>query len=278
MTTTYNLLKKYNIRPKKGLGQNFLSDPNHLEKIVAAAQLTSTDTVLEIGPGLGALTVPLSQAARSVVAVDIDQTMLNILASEVQAPNLHLYHADILSIDPAQLLNTILPQFTLGQPYIVVANLPYYITSAIIRHLLEAPHPPQYTIITIQKEVAQRIVAKPGKMSLLAVSVQFYGKPELCHIIPATAFVPSPKIDSAVLRINRHQIPPVTTTNPSHYFRVVKAGFSQKRKQLKNSLTAALQKPPSQILNALNAAHIDPSRRAQTLSLIEWAALAEQIS
>ena len=180
--STYNLLKKYNIRPKKGLGQNFLSDPNHVKKVVTAAQLAPTDTVLEIGPGLGALTLPLSQVAQSVVAVEIDETMLNILSAEVKAPNLYFHHADILTVDPAYLLHTTLPNFSLGQPYVVVANLPYYITSAIIRHLLEVPHPPQRIIITIQKEVAQRITAKPGRMSLLAVSVQFYGNPPVPNL------------------------------------------------------------------------------------------------
>ncbi len=270
---TNTLLKKYNLRPKKGLGQNFLTDPNHLRKIIAAADLTATDTVLEIGPGLGALTVPLAETVRDVVAVEVDADMVAILRAEISAPNFHLVQADILSVEPAAVLTDNLPHFSPGDDYVVVANVPYYITSGIIRHLLETKHPPRRTILTIQKEVAQRITAEPGQMSVLAVSVQFYGKPTLCHTIPANAFTPPPKVDSAVLRIDRHPLPPVPVDNPRWFFRVVKAGFSQKRKQLKNSLSAGLGRPQSEIVPLLEAANIDPRRRAETLSLAEWAAI-----
>ncbi len=272
-----NLLQKYNLRPKKGLGQNFLTDSNHLRKIIAAAELTPADTVLEIGPGLGALTAPLAETARAVVAVEVDADMVRVLHAEISAPNFRLVQADILAVSPAAVLAAQLPYFSPGDDYVVVANVPYYITSGIIRHLLESEHPPRRTVLTIQKEVAQRITAGPGKMSVLAVSVQFYGAPTLRHIIPADAFSPPPKVDSAVLRIDRHPSPPVPVDDPRRFFRVVKAGFSQKRKQLKNSLSAGLHRPQSEIVPLLESVGIDPRRRAETLSLAEWASLTKTL-
>lgn len=271
----YQLLKKYGLEPKKGLGQNFLVDPNHLRKIIDAADLSAEDVVLEIGPGLGALTAPLTETARAVVAVEVDIDMVRVLSAEITAENFSVTQADILDVDPASVLSDSLPEFSAGDEYVVVANLPYYITSAIIRKLLEAPHPPKTIVITIQKEVAQRIVAETGKMSLLAVSVQFYGNPTLCHTIPATAFLPPPKVDSAVLRIDRHDTPPVQIDDPTRYFRVVKAGFSQKRKQLKNSLAGGLHKSQTEVAELMQQVGIDPRRRAETLSLTEWAVLTE---
>ncbi len=271
------LLKKYNLHPKKRLGQNFLTDPNHLRKIIQAADLSADDIVLEIGPGLGALTRLLVNNARAVAAIELDQAMVEALKAEIQADNFYLLPGDILNFDPAAALQSVLPRFTPGDDYVVVANLPYYITSAVLRHLLEAPHPPRRLTLTVQKEVARRITAGPGKMSLLAVSVQFYGQPRLCHTIPPNAFTPPPKVDSAVLRIDRHAVPPVQVDNPARYFRVVRAGFGQKRKQLRNALSAGLHKPPQEITALLESAGIDPRRRAETLSLQEWA-LLEQVS
>lgn len=277
--SVYHLLKKYNIRPKKGWGQNFLADNQHLEKMVAAADLSATETVLEIGPGLGALSAPLAASVKRVIALEIDPLMVDILKTEMAAiKNFTVVQADILAVNPLDVLQGQQANFAPGDPYQVVANLPYYITSAIIQRLLETPHPPQRLIITIQKEVAQRIVARPGQMSILAVSVQFYGQPKLCHTIPPNAFVPPPKVDSAVLRIDRYHNPPVIVPDPAHYFRIVKAGFSQKRKQLKNSLAAGLHKPQAEIVTQMQMAGIDPTRRAQTLSLTEWAALANTIT
>jgi 16S rRNA (adenine1518-N6/adenine1519-N6)-dimethyltransferase len=276
MASVYQLLKKYHFQPKKGLGQNFLADQNHLEKIVAAAELSPADVVLEIGPGLGALSVYLAARVKNVTAIEIDPLLVDILKVELSAsPNFQVVQANILALDPAEVLREHVPSFSPGDPYYVVANLPYYITSAILQHLLEAPHPPARLVVTVQKEVAQRIVAKPGQMSLLAVSVQFYGRPRLAHTIPAQAFVPPPKVDSAVLRIDRHPHPQPAVASPAAYFRLVKAGFSQKRKQLKNSLAAGLGRPQAEVAALLTAAGIDPTRRAETLSLDEWAALVE---
>jgi 16S rRNA (adenine1518-N6/adenine1519-N6)-dimethyltransferase len=291
-----SLLAKYNLFPKKGLGQNFLVDPHHLEKIVAAAELTPADTVLEIGPGPGALTRLLAQAADRVIAVELDSAMVHLLQNEFgHLSNLTIIEADILQTSIAALLtpppqtgtpesqmadrklqitNLQFPIANLPAHYKVVANLPYYITSAVLRHVLEPAARPQRVVVTVQKEVAQRIVAQPGQMSVLAVSVQYYGQPTLMHKIPAGAFYPPPKVDSAVVRIDTFAQPPVTGP-PHQFFEVVKAGFSQKRKQLKNSLAAGLKLPAAQVNLALTQAGINPARRAETLSLAEWGWLAE---
>ncbi|MBN1218083.1 MAG: ribosomal RNA small subunit methyltransferase A [Anaerolineae bacterium] len=272
------------MRPRKGLGQNFLVDPAHLAKIVATADLAPTDTVLEIGPGLGTLTRWLADAAGRVITVELDPGMVALLRNELgHLPNLTIVEADILQTDLEALLSgsgqfsqSLTPEIP-SLPFKVVANLPYYITSAVVRHLLETSLRPERLVITVQKEVAQRIVAKPGQMSLLAVSVQFYGEPTLVHHIPAGAFYPPPRIDSAVVRIDTFARPSLAVADVGQFFRVVKAGFGQKRKQLKNSLAAGLHRPASQIVNAMEQAQIDPTRRAETLSLAEWGRLAEEL-
>jgi 16S rRNA (adenine1518-N6/adenine1519-N6)-dimethyltransferase len=285
------LLKKYGLRPRKELGQNFLTDPVHLAKIVDIAGLTPADTVLEIGPGPGTLTRLLAEQAGRVIAVELDPDMVTLLKNEYgHLKNLTVVEADILQTDLSSLIrsaenrgrvsivNGRPPARELHSPtYKVVANLPYYITSAVIRHLLEATPQPERVVITVQKEVAQRMVAKPGQMSLLAISVQFYGQPSLAHHIPAGAFYPAPKVDSAVVRIDTFPQPVIAVADADHFFRVVKAGFGQKRKQLKNSLAAGLAKPMPAVVEALTAANIDPTRRAETLSLEEWGRLVEVI-
>lgn len=282
MATEYpsagQLLKKYQLHPKKKLGQNFLVDPNHLSKIVIAAAIEPHERVLEVGPGLGALTPHLATAARYLLAVEIDGDMLAILQNELAAlPNVHFVQADILAHAPTDLWTGIDPGFRRDAGYVVVANLPYYITSAVIRHFLESDTPPDRMLLTMQKEVAQRIVATPGEMSLLAVSVQFYGRARIKHLIPASAFLPPPKVESAVLEIRRHAPALVNVANPKQYFQVVRAGFSQKRKQLKNSLAGGLGETQAQATSWLEAANIDPRRRAETLSLAEWARLTQQV-
>ncbi len=279
------LLKRYNLRPRKGLGQNFLVDPHHLAKIVAAAELTGAETVLEIGPGPGTLTRLLAESAGRVIAVELDPQLVSLLSHELaDLPNLTIVQADILQLQLDTLL-TAPPAGQLTYPptnqppthlpaFKVVANLPYYITSAVLRYLLEATPRPERIVVTVQKEVAQRIVAQPGQMSLLAVSVQFYGQPTLVHRIPAGAFYPPPKVDSAVVRIDTWPEPAIPVEEVDHFFRVVKAGFGQKRKQLKNSLAAGLHKPVEEIVRALEQAQLAPTRRAETLSLVEWGRLA----
>lgn len=262
------LLRKYDLRPRKGLGQHFLADPYHLTRIVEATELGERDAVLEIGPGLGALTRLLAGRvpAGRVVAVELDPQMVHLLRMELgHLPNLTLVEADILAVEPPRLIP--------GGNYVVVANLPYYITSAVMRHLQESRPPPRRLVVTVQREVAQRMVAGPGKMSLLAVSTQFYGRPALVHRIPAGAFIPPPKVDSAVVRVDTYTAPPVEVADAELFFRVVRAGFGQKRKQLKNALAAGLGRPVAEVAAVMAAAGIDPRRRAETLSLAEWAAL-----
>jgi 16S rRNA (adenine1518-N6/adenine1519-N6)-dimethyltransferase len=186
---------------------------------------------------------------------------------------------DILQLDPAEVIRSSwFPDPGSPFEYVVVANLPYYITSAAIRHLLEADLPPTRLVLTVQREVALRIVAGPGDMSLLALSVQFYGQPRIVARIPAGAFVPPPQVDSAVVRIDTYPAPPVDVADTRAFFRVVRAGFGQKRKQLKNSLAAGLGLPAAQTSAALTRAGVDPTRRAQTLSLEEWASLTRELS
>jgi 16S rRNA (adenine1518-N6/adenine1519-N6)-dimethyltransferase len=262
------LLKKYGLRPHKGLGQNFLQDPIALEKIAAAAEIQPTDTALEIGPGLGSLTRYLAAAAKEVVAVELDQHLLPPLKA-VLSPynNVRLIHGDILELDPGELITV--------PNYVVAANIPYYITSAVIRHLLESPTKPRRVVLTIQKEVAQRICEKPGDMSLLALSVQVYGKPRVVAHVPAGAFVPAPNVDSSVLSIEIYPEPLIPHEYLDRFFKLIKAGFSQKRKMLRNSLSSGLSISSTEAADLLTCAGIDPQRRAETLSIDEWRTLCE---
>ena len=262
------LLKRYRLHAHKGLGQNFLQDPMALEDIVSTAKIQATDTVLEIGPGLGSLTRYLAVSAKDVIAVELDQNLIPPLQA-VLSPyqNVRIIHGDILKLSPNELLTE--------SNYLVVANIPYYITSAVIRHLLESESKPHCIVLTIQKEVAQRICAKPGDMSLLALSVQVYGMPRIAAQIPAEAFFPAPKVDSAVLVIDIYPSPLIEEELLDSFFRVVKAGFSQKRKTLRNSLSSGLHISTTNAAELLLRANIDPQCRAETLSIEEWERLAQ---
>ncbi|MCL4861723.1 MAG: ribosomal RNA small subunit methyltransferase A [Caldilineaceae bacterium] len=270
-------------RPKKSLAQNFLVDETHRDRIIAAADLTPADTVLEIGPGRGVLTERLAQQAGRVVAVELDDRLIEPLRQQFAGqPHVAIVHGDILALDPVELIDD--GRWTIDdgpsddpKSYKVVANLPYYITSAVLRHLLEARVRPTLAVVMVQKEVAERICAAPGAMSLLAVSVQFYAAPRIVDRVPAGAFRPQPKVDSAVLRLDVRPQPAVTDVPPADFFRVVRAGFSQKRKQLRNTLSAGLLLPKAVADGALQAAGIDPTRRAETLALAEWAALCRAL-
>ena len=264
------LLKRYHLRAHKGLGQNFLQDPQALEDIVSAAEIQQTDTVLEIGPGLGSLTRYLAVSAREVVAVELDENLILPL-KDVLTPyqNVRLIQGDILKLSPKDLISE--------DDYLVVANIPYYITSAVIRHLLESELKPRRIVLTIQKEVAQRICAQPGHLSLLALSVQVYGQPRIAVHIPANAFFPAPKVDSAVLVVDIFSVPKVKENNLDRFFKLIKAGFSQKRKTLRNSLSSGLHISTTNAAELLTRANIDPQRRAETLSIEEWELLTEAI-
>jgi len=266
------LLRESDLRAKKSLGQNWLVDESALARIAAAAQLAPQDTVLEIGPGLGSLTRHLAEAAGRVIAIELDAALIPLLRRSVaDYANVTIIQGDILQFDPHELVGR-------GSPYKVVANLPYYITSAAIRHLLEPDARPTVIVLTVQLEVAQRITAAPGKLSLLAVSVQFYGRPTLVTHIKAGSFYPVPKVDSAVVRIEPYSHPAVDVPDRDVFFAVVKAGFSQKRKQLHNALSAGLAQPQIEIAAALERAGVDGRRRAEMLALDEWAAVARSIS
>lgn len=262
------LLKQYGLRADKKLGQNFLQDPFALESIAAAAQIEPSDTVLEIGPGLGSLTRYLAASARQVIAVELDADLIPPLQAVTSTyDNIQIIHGDILKISPRELIRE--------PDYLVVANIPYYITSAIIRHLLESNNKPRRIVLTIQKEVADRICAKPGDMSLLALSVQVYGQPRIVKRIPANAFFPAPKVDSAVLCVDIYPSPQIPSESTNTFFKLIKAGFSQKRKTLRNSLSSGLHIPPPTAEEMLTKAGIDPMRRAETLSIDEWRSLCE---
>ena len=265
------LLRRYHLHAHKGLGQNFLQDPMALEAIVTAAEIQAKDTVLEIGPGLGSLTRYLAVSAREVIAVELDEKLIPPLKA-VLSPyqNVQVIHGDILKLSPLDLIAE--------NDYLVVANIPYYITSAVIRHLLESESKPRRIVLTIQKEVAGRICARPGDMSLLALSVQAYGSPRIAAYIPAEAFFPTPKVDSAVLVVDIYPTPLIKQELLGVFFKLVKAGFSQKRKTLRNSLSSGLHISPNQAAELLTRLEIDPQRRAETLSIDEWERLAETIA
>ncbi len=264
----FPLIQKYQVQPKKSLGQNFLVDPNGLNKVLQAAQLNAEDTVLEIGAGLGSLTYLLAQLARHVVAVELDKRLIAPLTEALAGfDNITIKQGDMLELSPDALLG--------AARYVVVANIPYYITSALIRHLLEADHKPTRMVLTVQQEVAERILARDGKMSLLALSVQVYGKPEIKARIPAGCFYPPPEVDSAVLSIELYEEPLIPSGSLDLFFKLAHAGFAQKRKTLRNTLATGMNESPAWAEKLLTAAGIDPQRRAETLSMQEWKQLVE---
>ncbi len=257
------ILKKHNLLPDKSLGQNFLTDPNILEKITRIAGVTDQDTVLEIGAGLGHLTAQLAKSAQQVVAVELDPRFIPVLEENLlDHQNIKIVQGDILNLDPQNLVQK--------NDYLVVANIPYYITSRIIRNLVESAHKPKRIILTIQHEVAQRVCARTGKKSLLSLSVEMYGEPSLEMRIPAGAFFPPPKVDSAVILVNLYPEPLLDIGMREMFFQVIKAGFLHKRKTLRNTLSKGLAWAPDQAEKLLVAAGIDPQRRAETLSMDEW--------
>jgi len=263
-----SLLRRYGLRPDKRLGQNFLVDESALLRVVKAAEVCPEDAILEIGPGLGGLTRILATRARQIVAVEIDARFIPPL-EEVLSPfnNVQIVQGDILSLNPAELLTK---HTNPDSGYLVVANIPYYITSALFRHLLETDLKPGRMVLTVQREVAERICAAPGNMSLLALSVQVYGNPQIVTYIPSASFYPAPKVDSAVVRVDLYPEPRIQASELPAFFRLVKAGFSQKRKTLRNALSGGMRWEPSLAAHILQASKIDPMRRAETLSLEEW--------
>ena len=275
LVQTRRLLRQSHLRVRKGLGQHFLIDGEVLKLITSAAKLTPSDVIIEIGPGLGILTKELARQAGWVMAIELDSKLAAILEQTLASlDNVTIINEDVLKIDPTTLvLKTRLPPATNSLlSYKVVANLPYYITSPILRHFLEASVKPQIMVIMVQKEVAEAIVARPGQMSVLSISVQFYGEPSIVSYVPAHCFYPVPEVDSAILRINPYLQPAVAVTNES-FFKLVRAGFTASRKQIVNSLAQGLGLSKAEVLSLLAEAHIVPQRRAETLTLDEWARL-----
>lgn len=265
------MLRQYGVRPQKALGQSFMTNRQAVQRVLEAASLTGSETVLEIGPGLGALTWQLSQLANRVIAIEFDRQLLPPLQALLSGlPNVELHQDDILTV-PWERLG-------LAGPYCVVANIPYSITSAVLRRLLESQMPAEWLVLTLQREVAERVVAEPGMMSLLALSVQLYGTPRLAARIPPDAFYPRPKVESTVLRVDVHRPPRVEPSLVEPVFRLARAGFGQRRKQLRNALAAGLGIAPAQAAEWLQATGVRPERRAQALSVEDWLQLAAHMS
>lgn len=267
--TLHTTLARLGISPKKSLGQNFMVEESALVQMVDAAAIGPDDAVLEIGAGLGALTRFLAPRARRVIALEVDARFIDPLRQMfMEQPHVEILQMDILQANLGKLLGED------AADYKVVANLPYYITSAIIRHLLEGLTPPRLLVVTVQYEVAERLSAAPGDMSLLAVGVQFYGRPEIVARLKPGVFYPRPTVDSALVRIEPHPDgPPLQPDERARFFRIVRAGFSQPRKKLRNSLAAGLHLTPEIVVNWVREAGLDASRRAETLSVEEWLAL-----
>ena len=265
------LLDSYGVQPKKSLGQNFMHDPNTLRKVVNAADVRSGDIVVEVGAGAGALTDVLADAAGQVFAIEIDERMRPLLEERFEErDNVYLVFSDILKTDIDALLG--------DDDYLVVANVPYYISSAILWRFLEARRAPRRIVMTMQYEVAERIIGAPGAMNLLSIAAQFYGRPRIIGKIGPAVFWPRPNIHSAIIRIETQAERPVNVPSRETFFKVLRAGFSLKRKQLKNSLGSGLGIKAREASSLLQAADIDPQRRAETLSLQEWARLSRMVA
>ncbi|AFS69201.1 MULTISPECIES: 16S rRNA (adenine(1518)-N(6)/adenine(1519)-N(6))-dimethyltransferase RsmA [Exiguobacterium] len=277
---TKEILAKHGFSFKKSLGQNFLIDLNVLGNIVGAANLTPDSGVLEIGPGIGSLTEQSAKQAKKVVALEIDQRLLPILEDSLAPyPHVKVIHGDALELD----LETIVDQEFTQQgitDLAVVANLPYYVTTPIIMRILEARTPFRTLIMMIQKEVAERIGAKPGTKAYgsLSIAIQYYAEAEVCFTVPKHVFIPAPNVDSAVIRLNIRKEPAVKTLDEKLFFEVTRASFAQRRKTILNNLSSHFGKAEKEAVEAaLHEAGIDPRRRGETLSLQEFAQLADAL-
>lgn len=277
---TKEILKKHGFTFKKSLGQNFLTEPNILRKIVETAGIDGNTNVIEVGPGIGALTEQLARNAAQVLAFEIDDRLLPVL-QDTLAPysNVTVVHQDVLEAD---LVKTTGEVFTKDLPIKVVANLPYYITTPIMMHFLESDLPVAEMVVMMQREVADRISAAPGTKAYgsLTIAVQYYMEAKLAFIVPKTVFVPQPNVDSAILKLTRRPTPAVAVTDEQAFFRLTKAAFQLRRKTLWNNLLHAYGKDDATkawLTKSLEEADIDPKRRGETLSLAEFAALSNAL-
>ena len=265
--TLKELLSEYKARPSKGLGQNFLIDKGVLKKIIESADIKPNDIILEVGPGVGTLTQELAQRAKKVIAIEKDGTMVEILKKTLKDfNNVEVVQGDILRLNPGP--------YTQNN-YKIIANIPYYLTSPLIRKFLETENRPQEMVLMLQKEVAQRICAKPPKMSLLAVSVQFYAEPKIISYVSKNCFWPSPRIDSAIIKIKPQINADKKQADPDLFFKIVKAGFSQPRKQLAGNLSKILKMDKEKAALWLLKNNIEPNQRAETLDIRDWIKLAK---
>ncbi len=276
---TKEILKKHGFSLKKSLGQNFIVEPNVLANIVDAAALDKDTNVIEVGPGIGALTEVLARASKKVVAFEIDDRLIPVLADTLSPyENVEIVHQDILQANLAKTLEA--SGVDVDERLMVVANLPYYITTPILLHLLEAPLPIDGLVVMMQKEVAERITAAPGSKAYgsLSIAVQYRMQAEVAFIVPKTVFVPQPNVDSAIIKLTRREKPAVSVKNEAFFFEVVRSAFVQRRKTLWNNLLIHFGKDDQtreRLTAALAEANIDPKRRGETLSLEEFARLAD---
>ena len=273
---TIAILQKYNFNFQKKFGQNFLIDTRVLERIIDSAEITKDDCVLEIGPGIGTMTQYLAEAAREVVAVEIDKNLIPILKNDTLADydNVTIINDDILKVD----INKIVQEKNNGQPIKVVANLPYYITTPIIMGLFESHVPLQSITIMVQKEVADRMQVGPGTKDYgaLSLAVQYYAKPEIVANVPPNCFIPRPNVGSAVIRLTRHEVPPVQVKDEAYMFALIRASFNQRRKTLLNGLTNAgnLGVTKEQIVKALEKMGLPATIRGEALTLEQFGELS----
>jgi 16S rRNA (adenine1518-N6/adenine1519-N6)-dimethyltransferase len=277
---TKEILDQYGFSFKKSLGQNFLIDTNILRKIVDAAEISTETGAIEIGPGIGALTEQLARRAKKVVAFEIDQRLLPILADTLSPyGNVRIIHQDVLKADIHQVIAA---EFTNVADIMVVANLPYYVTTPIIMKLLTDHLPIRGMVVMLQKEVADRLAAKPGTKDYgsLSIAVQYYTEAEVVMTVPRTVFIPQPNVDSAVIRLIKRKQPPVAVNDETFFFQVVRASFAQRRKTILNNLVNNLPNGKAmkeQIESSLANANIDPRRRGETLTMEEFAALSNAL-
>ena len=276
---TIEVLQKYNFTFQKKFGQNFLIDPHVLDKIIAAAEITKDDFVLEIGPGIGTLTQYLAEAAREVVAVEIDSSLIPILEDTLSSyDNVSVINEDVLKVD----LKKLAEERNGGKPIKVVANLPYYITTPIIMGLFESHVPLKSLTVMVQKEVALRMQAGPGTKDYgaLSLAVQYYADPYLAANVPPNCFMPRPNVGSAVIRLTRFEETPVKVTDEALLFRLIRASFNQRRKSLQNGLVNSpeLHFSKEQVAAAIETLGVSPSVRGEALTLEQFAALCNALS
>jgi 16S rRNA (adenine1518-N6/adenine1519-N6)-dimethyltransferase len=270
------LLAQFGLKAKKRLGQHFLVEEDVLDYILSAAELGSQDVVIEVGPGLGMLTSKLGRIAAKVVAVELDPGLVGVLRKRLRLlPNVRIVQGDILRLTPGRLLEEDIEALAYCQGYKVVANLPYYVTSPVLRHFLEASWKPSLMVVMVQKEVGEAIAATCGRMTLLSVATQFYSRPTIVAHVPRRSFYPAPKVDSIVLRLDVYSKLPIEISDTDGFFDIVASGFSSSRKQLRNSLAQGLGMTSDQVASLLEKAGIEPRRRAESLSLEEWRRVCE---